>query len=87
MKKLISFMIFVFLFSSTLAIAGITGFQFTGVVHKFNKKVVVLHQKKAGLKITIPRSLVKQELKIEKEITINLESIKGVKTEKLKVKN
>ena len=85
MLKLIALcLFFLFFLIPTITMADITEFQFTGVVHSFNTKEVQLYQKDAGLKITIPRALVKQRLKSGEKTTIKLESIAGVKTEKLK---
>ena len=87
MNKLVILIIFVSSFSSAVAIAGISGFQVKGVVHSFNEKSVILYQKEAGLKITIPRDLVQQDnLKEKEKVTLELQSVKGIKTEKLKRK-
>ncbi len=85
MNKLVILIIFVCSFGSAVAMAGISGFQVKGFVHSFNEKSVVLYQKEAGLKITIPRNLVQQDnLKRKEKVTLELQSVKGVKTEKLK---
>ena len=68
------------------ASAGIQGVQITGVVHSFNKEVVILHQKREGLAVTVPRKLVKQRLRGGEKITVELTSVEGVITKKMRSK-
>ena len=74
------------IFLGPLARAGIQGVQITGTVHSFNREVVILHQKRAGLAVTIPRKLVKQRLRGGEKVTVELTSVKGVITNKIRGK-